>query len=60
MKRKPLHRSHKMTPWRDSIITIISTPRFGEVRTCKKCGGEQAKTVTGTHTMPELRLPCSG
>lgn len=58
MKRKPLHKSHKMTKWRDTVVTIIDTPRFGRLRACKNCGHEQAETVTGRHTQQALREPC--
>jgi hypothetical protein len=57
---KLIHPSHKMTKWEGSIITLINTPRFGEIRECKKCGGEQAITVSGDGTHPELRVQCAG
>lgn len=53
-----IHPSHKMTAWRSTIVTLISTSRFGEIRNCKKCGGEQARTVAGSGTHPELLVKC--
>jgi len=42
-----IHSSHQMTEWRNTIVTIIATPRFGSIRSCKMCDGEHAKTVCG-------------
>lgn len=55
--REP-HPSHAMGPWEGSIVTIISTSRFGEVRECSHCGGEQARTAAGQAMHDELALPC--
>lgn len=57
MKRQP-HESHDMTEWRETIVTLVETPRFGSIRECKKCGGEQAKTVAGEGIHDELLKPC--
>lgn len=52
------HESHDMTEWESTIVTIISTPRFGSIRECRHCGAEQAKTVAGEAMHDELRLAC--
>lgn len=57
---KIIHSSHEMTEWRSTIVTIISTSRFGEIRTCGKCGGEQARTVAGSGTHDILKIKCKG
>ena len=53
-----IHSSHDMEDWRDTIVTIISTPRFGRIRSCKNCGAEQAETAAGADMFDELRYPC--
>lgn len=72
MKRKPIisrseaiimnklvHPSHKMTRWESSIVTLLETSRFGIIRRCKKCDGEQAMTAAGRGTHPELSHECA-
>lgn len=54
------HPSHRMTPWESTIITITCTPRFGRIRECRRCGIEQAETVTGRHTNGPLTEKCEG
>lgn len=55
-----IHNSHDMTDWRNTIVTIISTSRFGKIRECKKCGGEEASTAAGSGIHDELRFECFG
>ena len=56
--RKIPHRSHNMTDWKSTIVTLISTSRFGELRECRNCGGEHAFTVAGEAMHVELTRPC--
>lgn len=58
--RKNIHKSHKMTQWENTIVTIIDTSRFGQFRKCKKCGAEEAVTVCGHGTHEELFKKCCG
>ena len=53
-----IHKSHDMTPWESTIVTLISTPRFGQIRRCRKCKAEHAKTVCGEDCHPELIRKC--
>jgi hypothetical protein len=55
---KEVHPSHKMTRWESTIVTLVSTSRFGQIRKCKKCGGEQAATSAGSATHDELKVKC--
>lgn len=55
-----VHESHDMTEWEPSVVTIIETPRFGRIRQCKHCGGEQAETASGKGTHDELLKQCTG
>jgi len=57
MKHEP-HPTHEMTEWRGAIVTLISTSRFGEIRTCKNCEAEHARTVAGEAMHDELKYPC--
>lgn len=57
---KQIHPSHDMTEWEETIVTLNSTSRFGQLRKCKKCEAEQAKTVAGEGTHDELYEPCRG
>ena len=52
------HSSHKMTKWKETIVTLIATPRFGRVRYCAYCGAGQAETVAGRDANQELALEC--
>lgn len=54
-----IHSSHKMTEWRHTIVTLIATPRFGEIRVCTKCGAEHARTVCGEDAHEELLYECN-
>ena len=54
------HPSHEMTEWESTIVTLISTSRFGQIRRCKKCEGEHAKTAAGEAMHEELREKCCG
>jgi hypothetical protein len=56
--RKKIHESHKMGPWRGTVITLISTSRFGEIRVCLICGAEHARTACGEDYHDELMLKC--
>ena len=60
MKKSVVHKSHSMTKWKHTIVTIIDTSRFGRFRECKKCGAEQATTVAGDAMHPELKYKCRG
>lgn len=53
-----IHPSHKMTEFRDTIVTITCTPRFGSIRECEYCGAEHAKTVAGQAMHDELHTQC--
>jgi hypothetical protein len=53
-----IHESHDMTPWKSTIVTLISTPRFGSIRSCRKCGAEHAKTVCGEDCHSQLITKC--
>lgn len=52
------HPSHDMTQWEDTIVQISNTPRFGDLRTCKQCDGEHARTAAGEAMHDVLALPC--
>lgn len=52
------HESHDMGEWRETIVTITSTSRFGSLRSCKNCDAEHAKTVAGEAMHDELMAPC--
>lgn len=52
------HPSHRMKPWRSTVVTIIETPRFGLHCACTECGGEAAETVAGADHHPELDRVC--
>lgn len=52
------HSSHEMGKWERTIVTIISTPRFGKIRKCLGCDAEQAETVAGKAAHPELNEKC--
>ena len=53
------HPSHKMGEWESDVVVMVpSTPRFGRVRMCSQCGGEQAETVAGKAWDNELDAPC--
>jgi len=57
---REIHPSHEMTEFESTIVTIISTPRFGSLRECKHCGAEHAKTVAGEGHHDELFERCTG
>ncbi len=57
MKFEP-HPSHEMPAWRDTIVTLISTSRFGRIRKCINCEAEEAETVAGKAHHDELEYPC--
>jgi hypothetical protein len=52
------HPTHVMTDWKSTIVTIIATARFGELRMCKNCEAEEARTVSGHACHDELKEPC--
>jgi hypothetical protein len=52
------HPSHEMGPWRSSIVTLVATARFGEIRVCRGCEAEEAKSGSGHAAHEELALPC--
>lgn len=56
---KEIHKSHEMTRWKSCPVQILNTPRHGQLRQCKKCGGEQAVTAAGHGTHPELYRKCT-
>ena len=60
MPRKEPHASHDMTEWESTIVTLANTPRFGQIRECKNCGAEEAKTVAGHAMHDELYTRCVG
>lgn len=47
-----------MTEWENTIVTLISTPRFGSIRRCLNCEGEHAKTVCGEDCHDSLLHKC--
>lgn len=53
-----IHPSHKMTEWQSTIVTILSTPRFGRVRECEYCGAGEAESVCGHVMDGDLKRPC--
>lgn len=55
---REIHPSHRMGIWTSDVVNLVGTPRFGRVRACKDCEGEQAETVAGHGTDPQLREPC--
>ena len=55
-----IHNSHDMTEWRGSIVTLINTSRFGQIRECKKCGAEEVITAAGSAMHDELKFECCG
>ncbi len=55
---KEIHPTHKMSKWRGTIVTLIETSRFGEIRVCELCGAEHAKTVCGEAAHKELYVEC--
>ena len=55
-----IHKSHKMEKWYDTVVTIISTSRFGRLRRCKVCKAEQVSTAAGDAMHDELRVKCVG
>ena len=55
-----IHPSHDMTEWRETIVVLLSTARFGQIRECKKCEGQQAKTVAGERLNEALKTSCQG
>jgi len=58
MSHQTPHPSHDMSPWRSTVVTLVETPRFGEVRKCRRCGAEHARTVAGEAMHEELRQMC--
>lgn len=52
------HKTHDMTPWRSSIVTLSATPRFGRLRECRNCGGEHAITIAGEKMHDVLYSKC--
>lgn len=56
--KKEIHKSHKMTKWRDTIVTLIATSRFGRIRNCVYCNAEHAKTAAGEAMHDELKVKC--
>ena len=55
-----IHKSHKMTKWRSTIVTLIATSRFGKIRECELCGAEEAETSAGRAMHDELKAKCVG
>ncbi len=47
-----------MSEWRETIVTLIATSRFGEIRECENCEAEQARTVAGEAMHDELLVKC--
>lgn len=35
-----IHPSHEMTEWESTTVTIVATPRMGQIRECENCGYE--------------------
>ena len=55
---KCVHPSHRMSEWRDAIISTPNSDRFGKRRKCLSCGAEQTSTVTGTRSGDTLQHLC--
>lgn len=51
------HRTHRMTRWETAVRAPAGTPRFYRVRSCKRCGEEEAIHVAG-HFRGGLDKPC--
>jgi hypothetical protein len=60
MWEEKVHPSHRMTKWEGAVVTLIATARFGEIRSCKLCAAEEARTVAGHAAHPELARKCTG
>jgi len=41
------------------VVTGAATPRFGQIRECVSCDGQQAKTVAGQSMDEELKHACA-
>lgn len=52
------HPSHDMIEWEGGSVTIFATSRFGEIRYCRRCKAEQARTAAGEAMHEELSRPC--
>ena len=55
-----VHKSHKMTKWSSTILAPCGTPRFYNIRECKKCGGAQYYAAAGRFIDQELKKECGG
>lgn len=51
------HRSHRMVRWETDIRAPAGTPRFYRVRSCTRCGEEEAIHAAG-HFRGRLDEPC--
>lgn len=60
MENNKIHDSHVMSEWESTVVTLISTPRFGRVRHCIHCNAEHAETVAGSVMHEELKVKCEG
>lgn len=54
------HPSHVMGTWKNTIVTLVETSRFGSIRTCINCGAEHARAVAGATAHEELVDQCTG
>lgn len=52
------HRSHDMGPWREALVTLASTARFGSIRACQGCEAEHALAGQGENHHDELDEQC--
>ena len=58
MRKKFPHKSHVMTPWQKTIVTITATPRFGKKCKCENCGAAHIKDGFSQVHDSELAEPC--
>ena len=59
MTRREPHETHVMSEWATDIVTLTSTPRFGSVRECLACEGQEVRTSGGQAIEQELLRPCA-
>lgn len=54
------HHSHDLSEWVNTVVgaSVAGTARIGQLRTCRRCDGEQTVTSSGSETDDKLRRPC--
>lgn len=53
------HPSHKMTDWKSSLVVHSSgSSRFGKIRECEFCEGEEIESIGGKECHEILKDPC--